>query len=441
MRTLEQYREDVAKLLEQAGNIRAKAENQNRDLTAEEVSHIGDVNEEVKRLQGMIDVLAETDGLVAAVKETPAPQAQPQTMPKARVQFVADNGKKERFASLGEQLVATIRAAQPGGKIDPRLFTAAATGLNETTPADGGFLVQTDFSNDLLQQVFETGILAPRCRRYTISSGSNAMTINGVDETSRASTRSGGVLGYWIDEAQEKTATKPKFRQIELKLKKLIGLCYATDELLNDASALEAFIRSAFAAEFGFLLDDAIIRGTGGAQPLGILNAGCLVSVAKQAGQKASTIMWENVVDMYARMFPQSRTNAVWLINQQAEAQLMTMAMSVGTGGVPMYMPAGGASAAPYATLFGRPVIAIEQCSALGDVGDIIFADLNGYILAEKGGIDSAMSIHVRFDYDESVFRFVMRVDGQPERATALTPYKGGAGASLSHFVTLAERK
>ena len=268
MRTLEQYREDVAKLLEQAGNIRAKAENQNRDLTAEEVSHIGDVNEEVKRLQGMIDVLAETDGLVAAVKETPAPQAQPQTMPKARIQFVADNSKKERFASLGEQLMATIRAAQPGVKIDPRLFTAAASGLNETTPAEGGFLVQTDFSSDLLQQVFETGILAPRCRRYTISSGANAITINGVDETSRASTRSGGVLGYWIDEAQEKTATKPKFRQIELKLKKLIGLCYATDELLNDASALEAFIRSAFAAEFGFLLDDAIIRGTGGAQPL-----------------------------------------------------------------------------------------------------------------------------------------------------------------------------
>ena len=229
---------------------------------------------------------------------------------------------------------------------------------------------------------------------------------------------------YWIDEAQEKTATKLNSDRSSLN-SKLIGLCYATDELLNDASALEAFIRSAFAAEFGFLLDDAIIRGTGGAQPLGILNAGCLVSVAKQAGQKASTIMWENVVDMYARMFPQSRTNAVWLINQQAEAQLMTMAMSVGTGGVPVYMPAGGASAAPYATLFGRPVIAIEQCSALGDVGDIIFADLNGYILAEKGGIDSAMSIHVRFDYDESVFRFVMRVDGQPERATALTPYKG----------------
>ena len=116
------------------------------------------------------------------------------------------------------------------------------------------------------------------------------------------------------------------------------------------------------------------------------------------------------------------------------------MSLAVGTGGIPIYMPAGGLSGQPYATLFGRPVIAIEQCPTLGDVGDIIFADLSGYILAEKGGIESAMSIHVKFDYDESVFRFVTRLDGQPWRASALTPYKGTSSNSLSHFVALAER-
>jgi hypothetical protein len=50
------------------------------------------------------------------------------------------------------------------------------------------------------------------------------------------------------------------------------------------------------------------------------------------------------------------------------------------------------------------------------------------------------MSIHVKFDYDESVFRFVMRVDGQPWRASALTPYKGGSSNTLSHFIALSER-
>jgi HK97 family phage major capsid protein len=77
----------------------------------------------------------------------------------------------------------------------------------------------------------------------------------------------------------------------------------------------------------------------------------------------------------------------------------------------------------------------------LGDKGDIILADLaGGYILAEKGGISSDMSIHVKFIYDESVFRFVLRVDGQPVRASSVTPFKGGATSTLSHFVTLNER-
>lgn len=248
------------------------------------------------------------------------------------------------------------------------------------------------------------------------------------------------MLGYWEEEAGEKTKSKPKFRKIELNLKKLVGLCYATDELLDDSAALESVIKTGFTSEFGFLLDDAIINGTGAGQPLGILPAGCLVSVAKETGQKAATVVAENVIKMYSRIFASSRPNAMWLINQNIEPQLFTMSLAVGTGGIPIYMPAGGLSGQPYGTLFGRPVIAIEQAATLGTLGDIIFADLaNGYILAEKGGIKSDMSIHVRFEFDESVFRFVMRVDGQPVRASALIPYKGSSDTQ-SHFIGLATR-
>ncbi len=100
--------------------------------------------------------------------------------------------------------------------------------------------------------------------------------------------------------------------------------------------------------------------------------------------------------------------------NQAVEPQLYTMSLAVGTGGAPVYLPGGGASAAPFATLFGRPVIPIEQCQALGHLGDIIFMDPTAYVLCDKGAVKSDVSIHVRFLYDESVFRFVYRVDGQP---------------------------
>jgi len=217
---------------------------------------------------------------------------------------------------------------------------------------------------------------------------------------------------------------------------------YSTDELLDDAAALAGFIQDAARAELDFMIQDSIINGSGAGQPLGILNSGCLISAAKETGQAADTIVAENIVNMWRRLFASSRPNSVWLVNQNVEPQLHTMSLAVGTGGVPVYMPAGGLSAAPYGTLFGRPVHAIEQCQTLGDLGDIYLGDFtNGYILAEKGGMQSAMSIHVQFLADESVFRFVIRIDGQPVRQTAMTPYKGSASTDTQgHFVALAAR-
>jgi HK97 family phage major capsid protein len=396
----------------------------------------------------MLDTIEEYRRIVATMErrerissELETPPA-PETKPRPKPQRVAGGEERDKFPTFGAQMAAVMRAGLPGGTVDPRLnITAAASGLSETVPSDGGFLVQQDFSSELLQQVIETGILSSRCRRQLITGASNSIKINGVDETSRAASRYGGIVAYWADEAAEKTKSKPKFRKIELSLKKLIGLCYATDELLDDAPALEGFIREAFPGEFGFQLDEGIVNGVGAGTLLGFMNSGSLVTVNKETGQAAATVVAENIDNMYARRFAGQTQNYIWVYNQMIEPQLSKMAYAVGTGGIPVYIGPGGLKDSPYGTLKGLPAIPIEQASALGTAGDISLVNLaNGYILAEKGGIKSDMSIHVRFIYDESVFRFVLRVDGQPVRASALTPYKGGSGATQSHFITLATR-
>ena len=436
MKTVMQYREDIKALMKKAADVNAACVAENRDPAEAELTFQNEIMDTVKEYQTIIQTKERQDKMQATLEQPEDRLTKPAPENKGHGITIKD---KERFGSLGTQLAAVMRAGHPGGAVDPRLYNA--TGLGETTASDGGFLVQTDFSSTMLQDVFETGILASRCKRMQISGNSNSIKINGVDETSRASSRYGGIVGYWKDEAGLKTASKPAFRQIELNLKKLIGLCYATDELLDDATALESVIRSGFVSEFGFLLDDAIINGNGSGMPLGLLNAGCVVSVEKATGQAKETVIFENIIAMYSRLFAASRPSAVWLINQNVEPQLFSMTLSAGTSGVPVYMPAGGISGQPYGTLFGLPVLPIEQAATLGTQGDVILADLtNGYILAEKGGIKSDMSIHVQFIYDESVFRFVLRIDGQPVRATALTPYKGGSGSTQSHFITLDTR-
>jgi HK97 family phage major capsid protein len=215
-------------------------------------------------------------------------------------------------------------------------------------------------------------------------------------------------------------------------------LCYATDELLQDSVLVGQVIGEAARNELTFLSEDAIFNGTGVGMPLGILNSPALISQAKEAGQAAATVVAENIINMWSRRW--AHGNYAWFINQEVEPQLHQMALPVGVGGALVYMPPGGLSASPYGSLYGRPVIVTEYNSAVGTVGDIVLADMSQYFLATKGGIQEAMSIHVHFIYDESVFRFVMRVDGQPSWSSALTPFKATAGRTVSPFVALAVR-
>ena len=429
---MEKYLEYQAKISDARTEglaIFAKAETEKRDTTGEEDTRLEELRQRINKLERERDHYVQLKGL----------QQEIEAMSKEPTKLNPEN-KEESFGSFGEQLMAVVEAARGGGKVDPRL-TTRALGLSEGVPSAGGFLVQTDFSTELLKRVYQTGVLASRCRKIPISANANGIKINGIDESTRVSgSRWGGLQTYWLSEAGTKYSSKPKFRQIELSLNKLIGLCYATDELLQDTAALESIITQAFSEEFGFVIDDAIVNGTGAGQPLGVLNSGALVTVGAEAGQPAATILTENIVKMWARMWARSRPNAVWFINQNIEPQLFTMSLAVGIGGIPVYMPANGLSGSPYASLMGRPVIAIEQCQTLGTLGDIILADMSQYILADKGGMQTAQSIHVQFTTDESVFRFVYRVDGQPIWNSALTPYKGTVANSLSPFVVLATR-
>jgi len=344
------------------------------------------------------------------------------------------------FRSFGEQLQAIAAASNPDRSRQPDArLVRAPLGAGEVDPTSGGFLVQTDIAQAVFSLAHDMGEILSRVTRLPISANSSGIKIPAVDETSRATgSRWGGVQSYWVDEGTGVTATKPKFRVIELSLKKLMSTMYTTDELLADQTALTAIASQAFAEEITFMTEDAVFEGSGAGQPLGILNAPATVSVPKEVGQAAATVVLENINKMYSRMWSRSRRNAVWLINQDIEPQLNALGQTVGVGGMPVYLPPGGYQNAPNATLLGRPVIATEYSSALGSVGDISLVDLSQYLLADKGGVQAATSMHVAFLTDQMTFRITYRVDGRPIWNKALTPFKGTL--TKTPFVTLAAR-
>jgi HK97 family phage major capsid protein len=346
------------------------------------------------------------------------------------------------FESFAVQLDA-IKAATltQGRELAPRLKALnvkAALGANELVGSEGGFLLEPTFAEGILTPMHEMGPFSNRANRLAIGANSNSLTVRAVDETSRATgSRWGGVQGYRLAEADTKTASQPSFRLVDLKLKKYAVVVYATEELLQDTTALAGIVQQGASEELNFMLNDDIVNGAGNAGPLGILASGALVSVAKESGQAAATIVTENIFKMWARLHPRSKSNAVWYINTDCTPQLYALALSVGTGGQPMYMAPGALPNSPSGSLLGRPVIESEFNATLGTVGDIGLFDMTQYVMIDRD-VQSASSIHVQFLTDQVAFRFVYRCDGQPKIAAPLTPYKGTG--TLSPFVALATR-
>ena len=347
-----------------------------------------------------------------------------------------DEGGFNIAGAMGDDFVGSLPAAQQGIKS----FKAAPTGLGESIPQAGGLLVGTQRQDSLLSRVYDIGFMLSRVAMDPIGPNSNSMTYFAEDESSRATgSRRGGVRFYWGAENSAITASAPEFRQMDLKLKKANAAVYVTEEQLQDTTTLESYVMRILPEEIRWGVEDSIFNGTGTGQPLGIEESGAVISQAKETGQAADTVVYENIIKMWSRLWAPSQVNSIWLHSQDVLPQLMTMTLDVGTGGIPVYTPPGGASAAPFGTIFGRPAFVHESCDNLGDVGDIQLIDPTQYQMIEKGGIQSASSIHVRFLEGETVFKFTYRIDGQPMWNVPLTPANGGA--TVSPFINLAVRE
>lgn len=311
-------------------------------------------------------------------------------------------------------------------------------GMSESTGVDGGVTVMPEFSNTIIDRLYDNP-LWEKTDHYNVSS--NNMTFLANAESSRANgSRHGGLRGYWIPEGGSITDTKPTIRGVSLKLNKLAVVVYLTQELIDDSSqALEQYAARKATEEFKFMLGDAVLNGTGAGQPLGIHNSGALVSVAKESGQLAATLETENILKMYSRFYAPNLGNSLWLHNQDIGPELFTMTLGIGAAGVVTYMPPGGVSGSPYASLMGRPMLPTEFNSTLGTQGDLTLADLSQVLSISKGGIAQAVSMHVEFLTDQIALRFTMRVDARPWEVAPITPYKG-ASNTQSSFVTLDTR-
>ena len=459
--SLDDLYDELLDIQQRIEDIQGKADGENRALTEDEEKDIqvlfkkfDDTTENLNRRKRIQDQSASLQaGVVRRTTPSlpPDPQdgaqpgefdGQPDHSPRRRpfVDVVRDPMVERGqwgWDNFGQFALAVRAAALPNGAVaDPRLLRNAPTTFGqEGVGADGGFLVPPDFRTEIMEAVLAEASLLGRTDQMT--SGSNTVVLP-KDETTAWQT-SGGVQAFWEGEANQLTQSKPQFKTNTHRLNKLTALVPVTEELFEDAAALDSYLRRKVPAKMDFKINDAIINGTGAGMPLGFMNSGSLITVAKASGQAADTVVFDNIVQMYTRLYSPMRTSAIWLINSDIEPQLYSMQFP-GTGtAVPVFLPPGGLSASPFATLMGRPVVPSEAMQTLGDLGDIAFVSLLGYLsIMKTGGMRNDVSMHLYFDYDMLAYRFILRVAGAPWLDSPISPKNGST--TKSAFVTLAAR-
>lgn len=435
IKALRQKKADIYKEMTELLNLDTMTEEQNLRYGALEK----DMTQVAKDLQRAEDLRAMEHDLESSV----SPDVR-------RVEVGQDRAGLKPFRCLGEQLQAVYEAGNPNrtAPVDPRLLTlneqyraayAGPSGMNEGVDSEGAFAIQTDFAGLMFDTAVRDSEILSRCDNYPVGPGSNGAKWVDIDETDISSTVFGGVQVYWTAEADTVTSSKPKLKKREMLLLKLMGLGYATEEMMQDVNFIDALYTRAFTTAIRRKLTGNVISGTGAGQPLGLLNSPALVTIDKETGQAADTVVYENFVHMWGRRWTVGNPqNLCFVVHPDIDEQMLLMSFPVGTGGVPVFLPPGGASEKPYSTLFGRPILPDDNCSALGDKGDIFLADLSEYMLIAKGGPETAWSMHVRFEYGEQAFRITYRANGAPKRPAALTIKN--SSKTRSPYITLAAR-
>lgn len=344
------------------------------------------------------------------------------------------NGVYDNFYSFLQDVFHAQRGSLP---VDSLERFSQVKNYSEKVPSEGGFLVPEEFRSQILQLAMENSIVRPRATVIPMSAPRTHIPT--VDETSRVSSVFGGVIVYRTEEGAELTESSAAFASIKLDATKQTALAHVPNELVRDWGAFGAWIDATLPAAIGFYEDLDFLSGNGVGQPLGALTTAntALITVAAASGQLANTIVWENIIAMYARMLPSSVSSAVWIASPDTFAQLATMALTVGTGGSAIWLTNGSQS--PSLTLLGRPVIMSEKApAALGTAGDLSFVDFGMYLVGDYQTMTVDASPHVKFTSDKTSFRAIARNDGRPWLNSALTPHNNSA--TLSPFVQLATR-
>lgn len=336
--------------------------------------------------------------------------------------------------------LSSVKAASQG-QVDPRLKYIGSESpeserkdLAEGIGTTGGYLVPTEFMPELMAAVAENSIIRPRANVIPMTRRTLEVPALKQDGTVAGEPHwFGGMLAFWESEAETIKETEPAFRNILLTAHEMTAVTHTSNNLLADSAVSLAAILSGprgFPGVVAWKEDYAFLRGTGVGQPLGILNSPATVHVTRKA---ANQIQYTDIVNMLAATLPSS--NFVWIANMALRADLMLMAgPSNGTDYLGAFLWGDTDRGIPD-RLMGYPIIFTEKLPVRGQDGDLMLVDASHYYVGDRQMTTIDSTDQARWLRNQTSWKVVHRVDGQPWLNLPFTLADGAT--KVSPFVML----
>jgi HK97 family phage major capsid protein len=316
------------------------------------------------------------------------------------------------------------------GRTDPRIESRASA--NTGIPSEGGILCPSGIAQPIMDNAFDQQILFNRATVWPMSNKDLLVPV--FDNLNSSAHEAYGFSIGWAAEGSTGTAQIAKLRGIGMVADKMTLFSEATREMIADGLGFVPALEKAMSSAIAIGMDNAFLNGTGAGMPLGLINADASITVAKEVGQVADTIVWENLVKMQARLIPGTIGEAIWIASETTMPQLMQLALMVGTGGiaVPMLTRNGDSW-----SLNGIPLYFSPHMPNVGDSGDIMLVVPRFYYIGLRQQLVIDQSGAPGFMRDSTVYRCVVRVTGQPSLPEPITLANSN---TVSAFVKLAVR-
>jgi HK97 family phage major capsid protein len=281
--------------------------------------------------------------------------------------------------------------------------------LSKGTTTAGGFLVPTDFYDQLIRALRFMGNMASLATEVVTDSGDSIQV--------PANTAHG--TAAWLAEAGSYSPSDETFAQVTLGANKATSKIIVSEELLQDSAFdLDSFLAREFGERIGVLENTAYIKGSGTGQPQGLLssNTASNITTVTAAVGNATAFSYSALVTAIFSLPKQYRDNASFIVNDAAARNLYLM---VDTQNRPLWN-VNMATTGPD-TFLGYPIYTDPDVPAPG-AGNIsaLFGDWRRtYIVRRVTGFGIQRQNELHSDSGQVGFRGYERVDGRVVLAAA----------------------